>query len=136
MPVLVGGAVLDDNPLRWTKFIVDLTARQRAERERAELLAREQAARLKAESAQDRLTLLMRASSLMAAAGSVQELRDQLTRLMVPTLADSSAILLLTARGTLRAASVTHRNPAKAAILEGLRSIDIPCDGPLLESEH
>ena len=33
-----------------------------------------------------------------------------------------------------RVASVTHRDPAKAAILEGLRSIDIPCDGPLLQS--
>jgi PAS domain S-box-containing protein len=134
VPVLVGAAVLDYSPLRWTKFVVDLTARQRAERERAELLAREQAARLKADSAQDRLALLLKASNLMAATGSMQELRDQLARLMVPTLADSSVILPLTERGSLRAASVTHRDPAKAAILEGLRSIDIPSDGPLLQA--
>ncbi|HEX3964555.1 MAG TPA: SpoIIE family protein phosphatase [Trebonia sp.] len=132
VPVLVGAAVLDHNPLRWTKFVVDLTARQRAERERAELLAREQAARLTADSAQDRLALLLKASNLMAATGSVQELRDQLARLLVPILADSSTVLLVTSQGSLRAASVIHRDPAKAAILEGLRSIDIPSDGPLL----
>ena len=42
VPVLVGHAVIDRNPLRWTTFVVDLTARQRDEQERAELLAREQ----------------------------------------------------------------------------------------------
>ena len=53
---------------------------------------------------------------------------------MVPTLADSCAVLLPTAQGMLRAASVVHRDPAKAAILEELRSIDIPPDGPLLHA--
>jgi serine/threonine-protein kinase RsbW len=89
---------------------------------------------VKADAAQDRLALLLKASSLVAATGSMQELRDQLARLMVPTLADSSAVLLLTEQGSLRAASVIHRDPAKAAILQGLRSIDIPTDGPLLQA--
>jgi PAS domain S-box-containing protein len=44
VPVLIGAAVIDRSPMRWTSFVVDLTARQRAERERAELLARERAA--------------------------------------------------------------------------------------------
>jgi PAS domain S-box-containing protein len=134
VPVLVGAAVLDYKPLRWTTFIVDLTARQRAEEERAELLAREQAASVKADAAQDRLALLLKASNLVAATGSMPELRDQLAQLMVPTLADSSTVLLLTEQGSLRAASVTHRDPAKAAILQELRSIDIPSDGPLLRA--
>jgi len=134
VPVLVGAAVLDYKPLRWTTFIVDLTARQRAEEERAELLAREQAARLKADAAQDRLTLLLKASNLVAATGSTTELRDQLAQLLVPTVADSSTVFLLTEEGSLRAASVTHRDPAKAAILQGLRAIDIPTDGPLLRA--
>ena len=47
VPVLIGAAVIGRSPLRWTSFVVDLTARQRAERERAELLAREQAAQAK-----------------------------------------------------------------------------------------
>ena len=35
VPVLIGAAVVSRNPLRWVSFVVDLTARQRAERERA-----------------------------------------------------------------------------------------------------
>ena len=56
VPVLIGAAVIDRSPLRWTSFVVDLTARQRAERERAELLARERAARAEAGNARERLT--------------------------------------------------------------------------------
>ena len=81
VPVLIGGAVLDRNPLRWVKFVVDLTARQRREQERAELLAREQAARMAADAAQDRLALLLGATNLVAATGNRQELRDQLAQL-------------------------------------------------------
>ncbi len=38
VPVLIGSAVIDRDPLRWATFVVDLTARQRAEQERAILL--------------------------------------------------------------------------------------------------
>ncbi|MCW2929670.1 MAG: domain S-box-containing protein [Actinomycetia bacterium] len=134
VPVVIGAAVLDHIPMRWTTFVVDLTARQRGEQERADLLAREQAARLAADAAQDQLALLLDASNLVAATGSEEELRDQLAQLMVPTLADSCALLLPTAQGMLRAASVVHRDPAKAAILEDLRAIDIPPDGRLLHA--
>ncbi|HEX3963780.1 MAG TPA: SpoIIE family protein phosphatase [Trebonia sp.] len=134
VPVVIGAAVLDHLPMRWTTFVVDLTARQRSEQERADLLAREQAARLAADAAQDQLALLLEASNLVAATGSEEELRDQLAQLMVPTLADSCALLLPTAQGMQRAASVVHRDPAKAAILEDLRAIDIPPDGPLLRA--
>jgi serine/threonine-protein kinase RsbW len=113
---------------------VDLTARQRGEQERSELLAREQAARLAADAARDQLALLLDASNLVAATGSQEELRDQLAQLLVPTLADSCAILLPTGQGMLRATAVVHRDPAKAAILEELRDIDIPPDGPLLHA--
>ena len=41
VPVLVGAAVTRRDPLRWASYVVDLTAPQRAEQERAELLARE-----------------------------------------------------------------------------------------------
>jgi len=61
VPVLIGAAAIERTPLRWTTFVVDLSARQRGEQERAELLAREQAARLAAEAAQDRLALLLEA---------------------------------------------------------------------------
>jgi PAS domain S-box-containing protein len=38
VPVLLGAAVIDWSPLRWATFVVDLTARQNAEQERATLL--------------------------------------------------------------------------------------------------
>ena len=38
VPVLIGAAVIDWHPLRWTAFAVDLTTRQRKEQERATLL--------------------------------------------------------------------------------------------------
>jgi Stage II sporulation protein E (SpoIIE)/GAF domain len=52
----------------------------------------------------------------------------------VPALADSCVVLLLTAQGMLCAASVVHRDPAKAAILEELLDIDFPSDGPLMQA--
>ena len=67
VPVLIGAAAISRNPLRWTSFVVDLTARQRAERERAALLARVRANRAEADSARERLAFLMRAGALVAA---------------------------------------------------------------------
>ncbi len=113
VPVLVGAAALDCYPLRWTTFVVDLTARQRGEQERAELLAREQAARLEAGAAKDRLDLLLEASSLVAATGSQAELRDRLAKLMVPALADSFTVLVLTDQGALRAAQTDPPGPGQ-----------------------
>jgi serine phosphatase RsbU (regulator of sigma subunit) len=114
--------------------VVDLTARQRGEQERAELLAREQAARMAADAAQDRLALLLDAASLVAATGTPEELGDRLVQLIVPALADSCVALLPADGGVLRAAQLVHRDPARAAILEELRAIDIPADGPPLQA--
>jgi PAS domain S-box-containing protein len=36
VPVLIGSAVIDWNPMRWVTYVVDLSARQRREKERAE----------------------------------------------------------------------------------------------------
>jgi PAS domain S-box-containing protein len=134
VPVVIGAAALEYNPLRWTKFVVDLTARQRGDQERAELLAREQAARMAADAAQDQLALLLGAANLVAATGNREELRDQLAQLLVPTMADSCTVLLPADQGMLRAAAVAHRDPARAVILQELRAIDIPPNGPLLQA--
>jgi PAS domain S-box-containing protein len=134
VPVLAGSAMVDRSPLRWASFIVDHTARQRLAQERAELLAREQAARVAADAARQQLALLRDAGNLLAATASEEELRDQAARLVVPTLADCCVVLPLTTQGGLRATSVVHRDPAKAAILEQLRAIDIPPDSPLLQA--
>jgi PAS domain S-box-containing protein len=82
VPVLLGAAVIGWHPLRWTTFVVDLTARQRREQERARLLAREQAARREAGTARERLAFLERAGELAAAARNGDDLLEQVTHLV------------------------------------------------------
>jgi PAS domain S-box-containing protein len=132
VPVLVGGAVIDWNPLRWVTFVVDLTARQHAEREHAELLARERAALAEASSAGERLTFLMRAGALVAATHDRDELLDQVTQLLVPSLADYCVVFLPTADGRLCASALTHGDPARARKLAALREHPVPAAGPLM----
>jgi len=132
VPVLVGGAVIDWNPLRWVTFVVDLTARQHAERERAELLARERAARAEARSAGERLTFLMQAGALVAATHDREELLDQVAQLVVPSLADYCMVFLPTADGKLRVSAVSHADPALARRLAALRDHPVPTAGPLM----
>ncbi len=132
VPALVGGAVIDWNPLRWVTFVVDLTTRQRAEQERAELLARERAARAEASSARERLTFLMHAGALVAATHDRDELLDQVAKLVVPSLADYCVVFLPTADGKLRASALAHADPIRAKQLAAMREHPIPTDGPLI----
>ncbi|HTT54431.1 MAG TPA: SpoIIE family protein phosphatase [Streptosporangiaceae bacterium] len=131
VPTLVGAVLLDRYPMRWAKFVVDLTARQRAEQDRAELLAREQAARAEAGAAQERLTLLLRAGSLVAATRDRDDLLQRATQLVVPALADYCVAVMPTADGKLLPSALTHRDPASAELLERLREHPIPADGRL-----
>ena len=132
VPVLIGSAVVDRNPLRWTSFVIDLTPRQRAEQERAELLASTRAARAEADGARERLAFLMRAGALLAATRDREELLDQIVQLVVPILADYCLVLLPSAEGTLLASAVGHAEPAQADVLAGLRGQPISMAGPLL----
>jgi PAS domain S-box-containing protein len=132
VPVLVGGAVIDWNPMRWVTFVVDLTARQRAERERAELIARERIARAEASNASERLTFLLRAGAVVAATHDRDELLEQVTRLVVPSLADYCVVFLPTGDGELRASALTHTDPDRARALAALREHPISVSGPLI----
>lgn len=132
VPVLVGAAVIDWKPLRWVTFVVDLTTRQRAEEERAELLARERAALAEARSAGERLTFLLRAGALVAATHDRDELLDQVTQLVVPSLADYCVVFLPTADGKLCASALTHADPARSRRLAALRDHPVPTAGPLM----
>ncbi len=132
VPALVGAAVIDWSPLRWATFVVDLTARQRAEQERAVLLAREQAARAEAGAAQERLMFLLRAGDLVAATRNRDDLLEQVTQLIVPTLADYCVAFMPTSDGKLRVSKLTHRDPASAETLKRLRDHPIPAAGPLM----
>ncbi len=131
VPVLIGAAVTGRSPLRWTSFVVDLTARQRAEQDRAELLARERAARAQAGRARERLTFLLRAGDLMAAAQDRHELLQQAAQLVVESLADFCLVYLPAGDGTLHATSIAHRDPPRAVVLADLRGHPIPTAGQL-----
>ena len=131
VPVLIGAAVIDRSPLRWMSFVVDLTAQQRAERERTELLAREQAAQAEAESARERLTFLLQAGDLMAAARDRHELLRQAARLVVDSMADFCLVYLPAEDDSLRAASITYRDQIRGIILTDLADYPIQEVGQL-----
>lgn len=131
VPVLVGAAVVSRRPLRWVTFVVDLTARQRAERERAELLLRERAARDEAGKAQERLAFLLNAGALAAATRDRQELVERLARLVVPSFADCCAVFLPAGDGKLRIAALSHRDPARATGFGRLREHCIAAADPM-----
>ena len=132
VPVLIGAAAISRHPLRWTSFVIDLTARQRAEQERAALLVNARTSRAEADSARERLALLMRAGALVAATRDRGELLDQAARLVVPALADYCVVFLPAADGMLRASALSHRDPARARVLARLREHPISLAGPLL----
>jgi PAS domain S-box-containing protein len=131
VPVLIGGAVIDAEPLRWVTFIVDLTARQRAERERADLLVRERATKAEADQARERLTFLLHAGDMVAATDDRRQMLEHAAHLVVPTLADHCAVFLPAADGTLHPTSLAHRDPARATVLAEFRQHKIPPVGPM-----
>jgi PAS domain S-box-containing protein len=131
VPVLIGGAVIDPDPLRWVAFIVDLTARQRAERERAELLVRERATQAEADRARERLTFLLHAGEMVAATDDRQQMLEHAAHLVVPALADHCVVYLPAADGTLHATSLAHSDPARAPVLAEFRQHKIPPVGPM-----
>ncbi len=132
VPVLVGGTVTGWNPLRWVTFVADLTAHQRREQERAELLARERAAHMEAGAARERLALLLGAGGLVAATRDPDDLLEQVTQLVVPALADWCVACMPTPDGKLRATRLTHRDPVGAEPLKRLRDHPIPAAGPMM----
>lgn len=121
VPVLLGSAVVDRDPMRWVTFVSDLSERQRAEDERVELLARAQAARAEAERADEQLGLLLRAGALVASMHDRGDLLRHVTRLVVPAVADFAGVLLPTEDGSLLAAAVEDRDPERAVVLERMR---------------
>jgi PAS domain S-box-containing protein len=131
VPVLIGAALIDRDPLRWTAFVVDLSSRRQAEQERAELLARARAALDEADGARERLAFLMQAGALAAATRDRDELLGQVVELVVPLLADSCVVFLPTEDGTLLASALSHAAPAQAKLLADLRRQAIAPSGPL-----
>jgi len=131
VPVQVGGAVINADPLCWVTFVVDLTARQHAEQDRAALVAREQAAQTEADRAREQVRLLLRAGAFAAATRNRHELLEHAAQLVVPGLSDHCVVFLPTAEGTLYATSLAHRDPERAPVLAEFRKRKIPTVGPM-----
>ncbi|MDX6333273.1 MAG: hypothetical protein QOG05_613 [Streptosporangiaceae bacterium] len=129
VPVLVGAAVISYHPLRWVTYVVDLTARQRAEQERALLLARERTARADADGAQERVAFLLQAGDLVAAAQDPGELLQHAAQLVVHSLADFCLVFLPGPDGVLRAISIAHRALGGAVEFTNLRGEPVPAVG-------
>ncbi len=91
----------------------DITQRRRAEDERAEILARERQARIEAELAKERLSLLAEASKEFASSLDYKTTLANVARLAVPGLADWCVVDALDADGAIRRVSVAHVDPSK-----------------------
>jgi PAS domain S-box-containing protein len=129
VPALVGAALVQRDPLRWVTFVADLSERQRAEEERARLIANAQNARAEAERADERLGLLLRAGALVAATRDRTEVLRHVTRLVVPAIADLAAVFLPTDDGYLLAAVTECKDEAGAAVLAELERHRVPVGG-------
>jgi PAS domain S-box-containing protein len=107
----------DGRTIGASKIARDITERRRAEAERAKLLAAEQAARERAESAEERATLLSEASAaLNASLDSATTLRT-VSRLVVPRFADWCIIDLVARDHTLERVAVSAGAPDTEALL-------------------
>ena len=131
VPVLVGAAMAAHHPRRWVTYVVDLSARQRAEEERAALRTRERAALAEAERAREQLSFLLRAADLVAAAQDRNELLYHVSCQMVRSLADYCLVFLPARDGALQASSIAYRDPAGKIAFVDLRDEPVPSFGQL-----
>jgi PAS domain S-box-containing protein len=108
--------------LRW--LIRNVTERRTAERERALLLAKEQAERARAEAAEQRAAFLAEASGILAASLDVEATLESLARLTVPRLADFCLLYEQDeAGGELRQLAAAHADPEREPLLRRLGEV-------------
>ncbi len=109
--------------------LVEVTQAKRAEAERAALLRR-------AETAQQRLSILATASAVLTTTMEMDELLGRLTRVLTPSAADWCLIELVDARGDVEHVAVSHRDRDTAAAVATflqVNPVDIDGSGPLAE---
>jgi len=119
--LLVGLAISrisGEGPPVFTGFLRDITDRRRGEAERAELLVREQNARAAAEAAESRAAFLAEASAVLASSLDYRTTLASVVRLLVPRIADGSAVDMLDGEGRLRRLATSHSDPARVAASE------------------
>ncbi|MDQ5857880.1 MAG: PAS domain S-box protein [Acidobacteriota bacterium] len=109
------------HPPSFTGFIRDISAVKAADRERAELLEREQTARAAAEAAQRRSAFLAEASSVLASSLDYKATLATVARLAVPGMADWCVVDVVDAEGNLQRLAAAHADPEKVAWVQELR---------------
>lgn len=105
----------EDQPL-YTVILRDITERQQAEAERAQLWHQERAARTEAEVARTRLAFLAEASQLMAASLDYHSTLAHVAQLAVPDIGDWCAIDILDKEEALKRVAVVHSDQAKVEL--------------------
>jgi PAS domain S-box-containing protein len=88
--------------------------------EHARLYEEEQAARIEAEAAQQRLAFLAHASSVLSVSLDYQTRLDTVADLVVPYLADWCFVGLIGENGLLHRVAVAHADPSKADLARNL----------------
>lgn len=109
-----------EGPPVFCGFARDITDRKRSEEERAGLLEREQRARAAAEAAQARAAFLAEASAALASSLDYRTTLASVVRLLVPRIADGSAVDMLDAKGRLSRVATGHSDPSRAAAAQEL----------------
>ena len=105
----------------FTAVLRDVTERKRAEREKADLLSREEAAHAAAVRAADRAMFLSGAGAILESSLEYEETLRSVARLAVPRLATFCVVDIVEFDGHTRRLEVAHADPAFAAAAAALR---------------
>lgn len=131
VPILAGSVVTGTDPLRWVSYVIDLSARQRAEAERAREREQVRQAQAAAARAQEHVSFLAQAGTLLAAAEDWQEFLRCAASLVVPSLADFCIAYVPDYGSMLRAACIAYRDTDGAVGVCDLYGELIPQAGDL-----
>ena len=126
VPVLIGIALLEATPFRAVAFVLDLTERKAAERDRLRLLEQERVARRDAETARERLAFLADASEVLNSSLDYTLTLQQLADTAIPRLGDWCAVDVLDERGELNLVAMAHADPGKVEFAKRLREANPP----------
>src|ERR671910_424127 len=108
-------------PAYFIAVVEDISERKKTEQERDLLLVREQLARAEAVAARRRLTLLAAAGPALAATLDYEQTLEDITRLIVPELADWCLLDIAEDDGSVNQLAAAHAEEDKEHLLRKLR---------------
>ena len=108
-------------PAYFIAVVEDISERKKTEQERDLLLVREQLARAEAVAARRRLTLLAAAGPALAATLDYEQTLEDITRLIVPELADWCLLDIAEDDGSVNQLAAAHAEEEKEHLLRKLR---------------